>query len=254
MEVNAMRKNRVAGALVALTVAFTSSVGVKAQKSQDCRTREDIPPVFGHWKDDQTNKEVDIKINRAADDIIARYSEPHNCPHPGADGKPIPSPVDFEGSYSKKSFEGVIHVCRWRTDGEHSSAYTYKTDEVDIRLGMTDDGLTLSGHWKNPDTNQDETISLTRLSQPEYPYRKYEVVLAAPNAKIHEQPADDSKVRYTPAAGTRLVIYYIQLDDDGNPTWYQVTDARFSVGHSNYGWIPAGQVKCLKKAKPSRGV
>jgi hypothetical protein len=248
-----MLTNRVSKVLVVLTIAGTGSVGVVAQKSQDCRTKEDIPPIFGHWKDDQTNKEVDIKIKRAADDIIALYSEPHNCPHPDASGNPVPAPVDFEGSYTTKSFEGLIHVCRWRTDDKHPKPYTYKTDEVDLRLGMTDDGLTLSGHWKNPDTSSDEEMSLTRLSQPEYPFRKYEVILAGPGAKIYEQPDIKSNIRYRPAAGTRLVIYYIQLDDAGSPTWYQVTDARTSLGSNNYGWISANQVRCVKKAKPSSG-
>lgn len=249
-----MLTNQIAKVLAVLTLALGCSVGVLAQKSQDCRTKEDIPPIFGHWKDDQTNKEVDITIKRAADDIIARYSEPHNCPNPDASGNPIPAPVDFEGSYSKRSFEGTIHVCRWKTDDTHSSPYTYKTEEVDLKLGMTDDGLSLHGHWNNPDTHQDEDISLTRLSKPEYPFRKYEVILAAPNARIYEQPDTKSKVRYTPAAGTRLVIYYIQLDDAGNPIWYQVTDARTSVGSNNYGWIPANQVRCQKRANTSRSV
>jgi hypothetical protein len=238
---------RIAKVLAVSTIITTIQVFVVAQKAQDCRTKEDVPTIFGHWKDDQTNKEVDIKPRRAADDIIATYSQAHNCPQPDERGNPVPAPVDFEGSYTTKSFEGLIHVCRWRTDDKHPKPYTFTTDKVDLRLGMTDDGLRLSGYWKNPDTKKDEQISLTRLSQPEYPFRKYEVILAGPSAKIYEQPDTNSKVRYTPAAGTRLVIYYIQLDDAGSPAWYQVTDARTSVGSNNYGWLSANQIRCLKK-------
>ena len=245
---------RVAKVLAVVTVAFSSSVGVHGQTPQDCRTKVDVPPVTGHWKDDQTGKEVDITALPSSDKIIARYSEEHHCPYPDENGKRIPAPVDFDGTYTTKKFTGLIHVCRWRTDDKHPSPYTYNTDQVDMSLSMTDDGLKLQGHWSNPDTRRDENISLTRLSKPEHPFRKYEVVLAGPSAKIYEQPDSGSKVRYTPAAGTRLVIYSVQLDDAGSPTWYQVTDARTSVGSNNYGWIPASQVRCQKIANNSKSV
>lgn len=246
--------SRIAYVLAILTTITTIQLPVAAQKAQDCRTKEDVPTIFGHWKDDQTNREVDIAPKNGGNDIIANYSQVHNCPQPGESGTPVPLPVDFEGTYTTKLFEGLIKVCRWRTDDKHPSPYTYRIDEVDLRLGMTDDGLKLSGHWMNPDTKKDEDMSLTRLSPAEYPFRKFESILAGPGAKIYEQPDNSSKVRYTPAPGTRLIIYYIQLDDQGNPTWYQVSDARTSVGSNNYGWIPAGQVRCMKKSKPVRSV
>jgi len=238
--------------LVLFVIAVCGHSVALGQKPQDCRTKEDVPPVTGHWKDDQTGKEVDISALPSSPNIIARYSQSHNCPYADQNGKPVAAPIDFDGVYTTKKFTGLLHVCRWKTDDKHPNPYTYKTDQVDVSLSMTDDGLKLHGHWNNPDTRRDEDISLTRLSKPEYPFRKYEVVLAAPNAKIHEQPDSSSKVSYTPAAGTRLVIYYIQLDDSGSPTWYQVSDARTSVGSNNYGWIPASQVRCQKK--PSRTV
>jgi hypothetical protein len=239
-------------ALFLITVCGTS--GALGQKPQDCRTKEDVPPVSGHWKDDQTGKEVDITELPSSNNILARYSEEHNCPYPDESGKPVPAPVDFDGTYTTKKFAGLIHVCRWKTDDKHPSAYTYKTDKVDLSLSMTDDGLKLQGHWHNPDTSRDEGISLTRLSKPEYPFRKYEHVRAGPNAKIHAQPRADSEVRYTPAAGRMLIIYAIEHDEAGNPTWYQVSDAATSVGSKNYGWIPANQVRCITSAKPSRSV
>ena len=240
---------------LALFVITVCGAGVVlGQKPQDCRTKEDVPPVSGHWKDDQTGKEVDITTIASSDKILARYREQHNCPHPDENGKPVPAPVDFDGTYTTKRFTGLLHVCGWKTDDKHPSPYTYKTYEVDVSLSMTDDGLKLQGHWNNPDTRRDEGISLTRLSKPEYPFRKYEIVRAGPNAKIYAQPRPDSEVSYTPAAGSALRIYAIELDEAGNPTWYQVSDAATSVGHKNYGWIPASQIRCIKSAKPSRSV
>src|SRR6267142_5454774 len=96
---------RIASVLAVLTIITTIAAGVGAQKAQDCRTKEDVPSIFGHWKDDQTNREVDIRPKRAADDIIANYSEAHDCPQPDASGNPVPAPVEFEGSYTTKSFE-----------------------------------------------------------------------------------------------------------------------------------------------------
>jgi hypothetical protein len=49
------------------------------------------------------------------------------------------------------------------------------------------------------------------------------------------------------------MIYATETDENGTPTWYQVSDLHYSVGYTNFGWIPAGQVRCQKKTNKSVG-
>ena len=247
-----MPARRLAEIVFVLSIAASLSTNALAQNTQDCRTKKDIPLFSGHWKDDQTGKEVDITY-RGTNSIVATYSETHNCKSPDEKGNLVPLPIDFEGTPAAKRMEGTIHVCRWKTDDKHPAAYTYKTDEVDVKLWISEDGMSLRGYWNNPDTHRDEDVSLTRLDKPYYPHSEYDIVEAAANAKIYEQPSTDSKVRYTPEPGARLMIYSTETDEKGNATWYLVTDVRRSVGSYNYGWIRLGQVKCGKQSsKPKR--
>jgi hypothetical protein len=58
-----MLRTRIAKVLGMLAVLVVSSAGVIAQKGQDCRTKEDVPLVTGHWKDDQTGKKESKQIS-----------------------------------------------------------------------------------------------------------------------------------------------------------------------------------------------
>src|SRR5712664_3085165 len=117
-------------ALFLITVCGTS--GALGQKPQDCRTKEDVPPVTGHWKDDQTGKEVDITALPSSNKIVARYSEVHNCPHPDVNGKPMPLPIDFDGTYTTRKFAGLLHVCSFTADEKHPQSYSTGTNEIDL--------------------------------------------------------------------------------------------------------------------------
>ena len=244
-----MLAKRFAEIIVLLSIVTSLSTKTLAQNTQDCRTKKDIPLISGHWKDDQTGKEVDITYLPSSPKVVATYSETHNCPNPDEKGKPVPSPIDFEGTAVQRKIEGTIHVCRWRTDNKHPTAYTYATGEVDVKLWMTEDGMGLRGYWNNPDTHKDEDVSFTRLDKPYYPTSKFDIVEAGANAKIYEQPSTESKVSSTPEPGTRLMIYATETDEKGNATWYLVTDLRYSLGRENYGWIRLGQVKCKSSNK-----
>ena len=215
-----MLAKRFAEILVLLSIVTSLSTKTLSQNTQDCRTKKDIPLISGHWKDNQTGKEVDITYVPSSPKVVATYSETHNCPDPDEKGKPIPLPIDFEA-----------------------------TGEVDVKLWMTEDGMGLRGYWNNPDTHKDEDVSFTRLDKPYYPTSKFDIVEAGANAKIYEQPSTDSKVSSTPEPGTRLMIYATETDEKGNATWYLVTDLRYSLGRENYGWIRLGQVKCKSSNK-----
>lgn len=248
------------GRIFLITTALAGFVGftATAQNTQDCREKKDVPLFTGHWRDDQTGRELDIAYSKGGQyqsldptsktdlSVIATYSQPHNCPHPGADGNQVPLPVDFDGTVWGTKFVGVIHVCKWRE--QNGRKFTYGTSTTDLKLWMDADGMKMHGYWPNGDTKQDEEMTLTRLDKPEFPMSKYTRVEAAPGAKIYAKPDTTSQVRYMPAAGTKLEIWSIDTDDKGNVTWYLVTDPTRSVGSNNYGWIKLGQVKCIKAA------
>src|SRR2546422_166010 len=109
-----MLAKRFAEIIVLLSIVTSLSTNALAQNTQDCRTKKDIPLISGHWKDDQTGKEVDI--TQQSNKVVATYSETHNCKNPDKEGKPVPLLIDFEGTAVQRKIEGTIHVCRWRTD------------------------------------------------------------------------------------------------------------------------------------------
>lgn len=240
--------------LTMTTFVALVSFAATAQNAQDCREKKDVPFIKGHWKDDQTGYEVDIESRDRLHNTVAIYSKTHNCPHPDKDGKAVPLQTDFEGVTTGLAFVGIINVCRWRDEGGVNSegnprhTYTYTVDHVDLKLWMSEDGMGLRGFWRNPDTNKDEDITLTRLDKPDFPTAQFTRVTTAPGAKIYAQPDTTSEVRDTPAPGTTLEILSAEKDDNGNVAWYQVDDPSRSTGSHYYGWIRLGEVKCNKPA------
>src|SRR2546422_7123420 len=80
----AMLAKRFAEIIVLLSIVTSLSTNALAQNTQDCRTKKDIPLISGHWKDDQTGKEVDI--TQQSNKVVATYSETHNCKNPDKEG------------------------------------------------------------------------------------------------------------------------------------------------------------------------
>ncbi|MFL6375220.1 MAG: hypothetical protein ACJ73D_11185 [Pyrinomonadaceae bacterium] len=250
---------RVLGAVV----VWVAMLGASAAYGQaDCRGQKDYPPLAGHWKDDLNGQEIDIAPQGTLDllppadprlghnpgdtttlvEVWATYSkEGKTCRDPDNDGKDVPFQIDFKAINGEHPFEidGRIYWCD--TETKDNKTYTTGVADGPIVLKESKDGMRLNGHFVG--RNGREDISFTRLSKlPKY----FAQVVVRTNSmtKIYDDTSTDSRVRYTPPAGTRLIIEDAQTDAAGNTTWYFVTNAEGSIGSTNSGWIQASKVIC----------
>ena len=147
--------------------------------------------------------------------------------------------MDFDGNFTGSGVEGYIYWCDTLTkDGK---THTTGVAHGKIFLKVSKDLKTLSGTFNG--RNGVESISFTNISKD----KKFKQVVArvTAGAKIYQEPSTSSRIRYTPAAGTKIIIEDAQVDANGNPTWYAVSGTTGAgVGGANSGWIPAGKVRC----------
>ncbi len=252
-----------------------SPLGAFAQGVRDCRAPEDYPPLAGHWQDDLNGQEVDITSYTFAGDVLhdvtghradiftkgdswkgrpfsvlATYSSKgKTCKNTDRDGNDVPFQIDFKGDSGDQPHQirGTIYWCD--TEKREGQTYTTGIGSGFIALKESKDGMTLSGYFNG--RNGRESISFTRLSKLEG--KKAQVVVRTrAGAKIYQEPSTDSRVRYTPASGVKVIIVDAKLDADGNATWYAVSNGEGSlggVGGPNSGWIPAGKVICSEPSQ-----
>src|SRR5258706_7955156 len=222
---------------IVLVCLSTLAVNILAQKP-DCRPPK--PTLDGVWQDDLNRQKVTISTGSFR--INAPYSTPNKvCRNPDHDGKTVPFQMDFDGDFTGSGIEGSIYWCDTFTkDGK---TYTTGVGTGSIHLHVGKDGNTLSGTFQG--RNGTESISFTNISK-EKEFKQVVVHVTA-GAKIYQEPSTTSRIRYTPAAGTKVIIEHAEVDANGNPTWYAVSNGEGhlgGVGGPNSGWIPAGKVRC----------
>ena len=251
---------RVFGAALVLAAVLGSS-GASGQT--DCRGQKDYPPLAGHWKDDLNGQEIDIAPQGTVDlfppadprlgqnaventtslvEVWATYSkEGKTCRNPDRDGDDVPFQMDFKAVDGEHAAEikGRIYWCD--TETKDNKTYTTGVADGPIVLKESKDGMTLSGYFVG--RNGREDISFTRLSKPPKFFAQV-VVRTNSMTKIYDDTSTSSRVRYTPPAGTKLIIEDAQTDAAGNTTWYFVTNGQGGVGGPNSGWIQASMVTC----------
>jgi hypothetical protein len=262
-----MYSTRTAVSFALISLGILSSIGAYAQQVRDCRPKKDFPSLSGHWKDDLNGQEVDITITggdvsesfplTAAPTVtittfslVATYSSAEQkCKDPDYDGNPVPFQIDFQGNNAGDHPHGIRGSIFWcdtlKRDGK---TYTLGLGSGNIELQESKDGMSLSGHFHG--RNGVESISFTRLSKPPQSHAQV-IVRATAGAKIYQKPSTNSTVKYTPTSGAQLIIESaVELDANGNPTWYAVSNGGEGRVGVNSGYIPAGKVVCPNPSKP----
>jgi hypothetical protein len=265
-----MYSTRTAVSFALISLSILSSIGAYAQQVRDCRPTKDFPSLSGHWKDDLNGQEVDITIPgdlpggdvrttttfssgityQTPFSLVATYSSAEQkCKDPDYDGNPVSFQIDFQGNSGDLPHEilGPIFWCDTKK-GDDGKTYTVGVGSGNIVLQESKDGMSLSGHFHG--RNGVESISFTRLSKPQVSHAQV-VVRATAGAKIYQKPSTNSTVKYTPASGAQLIIESaVELDANGNPTWYAVSNGGAGRVGVNSGYIPAGKVVCPNPSKP----
>ena len=224
---------RCSAALLCLALLGINALAQKA----DCR-----PPKLtldGHWKDDLNRQEVIIVTIPSY--MTATYAKENKaCRDPDKDGKPVTFQTDFEGNFTNGStVEGFIYWCDTFTkDGK---TYTTGVAHGPIFLKVGKDYKTLSGNFTG--RNGNESISFTNITL-EKEFRLV-IVRTKAGARIYQDTSTDSRVRYTPAANTKVIIEHVAAyGAAGDPTWYAVSNGTTGPAGPNQGYIPANMVTC----------
>jgi hypothetical protein len=220
---------------IVLVCLATVTISALAQQP-DCRP--DKPTLDGRWRDDLNGQEIVVTTD--AYKIVARYAKENKaCRDPDSNGNAVPFQLDFEGNFTGSGIEGDIYWCDTLTkDGK---THTTGVAHGSIFLTISKDLKTLSGTFHG--RNGPESISFTNISKDKR--FKQVVVRVTAGAKIYQDTSTSSRIRYTPAAGTKVIIEDVQVDAKGDPAWYFVTGTTGAgVGGANSGWIPAGKVRC----------
>jgi N-acetylmuramoyl-L-alanine amidase len=126
-------------------VLWSLAVLIAASSAAEARGQES-PPINlrGTW--DDNGREVLVRQDGSA--VVAEFAEPPLC-DPQDGSEPRPREKDFEASLRGDSLIGKVTVCNY---GENWGS-EIGIQEVDMRLGVSADGNTLSGmyeSWKGP--------------------------------------------------------------------------------------------------------
>jgi hypothetical protein len=239
-------------------------VGAFARQGTDCRRpkeplRKGAINLSGEWMDNSVSRKVKITQSggnlHQTGEVIAIYEDPYTCAQAGnLGGKPVVLTSDFSGEITDNKVTGLVSICKdvpYTLDrGPLDSKKDYILSEevfgaVTMIVGA--DGDSMAGTFMDP-VKGVQDISFTRLSENPNKAKYYPqgVIKTIGAATIYDDAAADSKVRYTPPAGTKLIFEEVKVDADGNPTWYKVTNGEGPAYSKNTGWIPASSITCNK--------